>query len=242
MRPSATQPRDELGRVDHLVVPAERGVLGPDAVVAVGAVGDDLLHAVAVQRLDVLLREDLEEVLVAHAARGVAVAGLLGPEDRERNPGLVQDLDDRLRHPLRSVLVGAGASDPEEDFDVLALGLRHRHDRQVARPVRARSGGDAPRVPVRLHPAKRGLHLLRKVRPLEHEVAPHLYDFVDGRDDEDRARGRAEAARRARPDGLLGQPAADELAPGGRIAVAAARLRDEDLRRRLAERRPARRR
>src|SRR5204862_3697420 len=68
------------------------------------------------------------------------------------------------------------------------------------------------------------------------EVAAHLDDLVDGRDDEDGARGRAEAARRARPEGVLGEPVADELPRRSRgIAIAAPARRRQDPRRRLVD-------
>src|SRR5437763_784566 len=73
--------RDELGDdlavVEHLEVPAELRVLVGEGVEAVRALRDDLLEAVAPERLHVLLRERLEQVLVAEPARRVAVAGLL---------------------------------------------------------------------------------------------------------------------------------------------------------------------
>ena len=81
--------RHELGSVRHLVVAAERRVFVLEAIETVRAVRDDLLDSVSVQGLDVLLRQDLEEVLVAHAARGIAVTGLLGAEDREGDAGRV---------------------------------------------------------------------------------------------------------------------------------------------------------
>src|SRR3989304_2159034 len=48
---------------------------------AVGAERDDLRHPVAAERLDDALRHLLEEILVPHPPRRIAVAGLLLPED-----------------------------------------------------------------------------------------------------------------------------------------------------------------
>ena len=64
---------DELGGVHDLELAAKLGVLVAEGVEAVGAGGDDSADVVALQGLDVLLGEDLEEVLVAHAAGGSPV-------------------------------------------------------------------------------------------------------------------------------------------------------------------------
>ena len=69
--------------VHDLVVAAELRVLVLQHVEAVRALRDDLLHAHAVERLDVLHGEHLEDVLVARAAGLVAVAQLARAEDRE---------------------------------------------------------------------------------------------------------------------------------------------------------------
>jgi hypothetical protein len=116
------------------------------------------------------------------------------------------------------------------------LGLGHRDDRQVLRPVRAGRSRDPPGVAVRLHPAKRRLHFLGELGALEYEVPAHLGDLVDGRDDEHRARPGAVAARRTGPDRVFRDPAADQLLPfRGGAAVAAARSRGQDLGRRLVD-------
>ena len=58
------------------------------------AVRDDLGDPDLVHRLDVLLRERLEQELVAHPPGGVARTELPGPEDRERDPCPLQQLGD----------------------------------------------------------------------------------------------------------------------------------------------------
>ena len=128
--------RDELRAVHDLVLAAEVAVLVLEAVEAVRAVRDDLLDLVAVERLDVLLREHLEEVLVAHAPRRVAGAGLLGAEDREGDAGLVQDLDEGLatrawRGPRRSRRSRPRRGPRCRGSSASAIVI----DRQVLRPV-----------------------------------------------------------------------------------------------------------
>ena len=70
---------EQLAVVYDLVVTAELGVLVGECVEAVWALGDDLLDAHRVERLDVLHGQHLEDVLVAAAASRVAGAHLAGP-------------------------------------------------------------------------------------------------------------------------------------------------------------------
>ena len=100
--------------VDHLVVAAELRVLVLDHVEAVRALRDDLAHAHAVERLDVLHREHLEDVLVARAAGLVAVAHLARPEDREVDARALQQLGERAARLLVAVVEAARAPDEEE--------------------------------------------------------------------------------------------------------------------------------
>ena len=82
-RPSAHQLAEQLRVVHHLVVAAELRVLVLQRVEAVRALRDDLLDAEAVERLDVLHRQHLEDVLVARTAGRVAGAQLARAEDGE---------------------------------------------------------------------------------------------------------------------------------------------------------------
>src|SRR4029077_423525 len=77
------EPLDVRRVVNNLVVPAELRKFVADLVEAMWAAGHDRLHAIAVERLDRVLGQHLIEVLVAHAARRIAVAMLLLAEDRE---------------------------------------------------------------------------------------------------------------------------------------------------------------
>src|ERR1700722_4009713 len=106
----------QLGVVDDLVVAPQLGVLAADGVEAVRAGRDDLLPGPGadpglVEGLDVLLGEHLEDELVAQPAGGVAGAGLGRAQDRELDPGDVQQLGDRLGRLLRPVLKRARAAD-----------------------------------------------------------------------------------------------------------------------------------
>ena len=97
-----------------LVVAAELRVLVLQRVEAVRALGDDLLHAHAVEHLDVRHRQHLEQVLVAAAACRVAGAHLAGAEDGHVDAGPAQQLGHRLGDLLVLVVERAGAADPVE--------------------------------------------------------------------------------------------------------------------------------
>src|SRR5688572_14146033 len=132
--------------MDHLVVPAELWVFVRDGVEAVGAARDDFPHAVLLEGLDVLLRLRLPEVFVADPPRRIAVAGLLGCEDRERNAGRTQNLNERTRDLLIAPVVRRCAPDEVEVLRVRLLGER-RHAQVIARcPVSTGLPRLAPRV------------------------------------------------------------------------------------------------
>ena len=100
--------------VHHLVVAAELRVLVGECVEAVGALRDDLLDAHAVERLDVLAGEHLEQVLVARAASRVAGAVLGRTENGEVDAGTLQQLRHGLGDLLVLVVEGTGTADPVE--------------------------------------------------------------------------------------------------------------------------------
>ena len=213
--------REQLGEVrrvvDDPVVAAQLAVLVADGVEAVRAGGDDrpLPHPVAVQRRDVPGREDLEHVVVAHAARRVARARLLLPEHREPDARGMQAGRDGAGHLLVARVEGRRAADPVEDLELVQPAVGgHRGDGldlelERLRPVEPRRGGLPPRVALVLHRAERPGQLLREPRVLEDEVAPQPDDLVDVLD-EDRAGLDARAAGHAVPDRVVGDGRVDD--------------------------------
>ena len=187
--------------VHDLVVTADLRVLVAQRVEAVRAGDDDLLGADLVERLDVLLREHLEQELVARTARGVTGAGLTLAEHGERDAGHVQQLGDRLRRLLRAVLERTGAADPEQVLGVVverALDDLHL-ERQVGGPVEPRRRVHAPRVALGLEVLEQTTELGGELRLDQHLEAAHVGDVVDVLD-VDRALLDAGTARRARPE------------------------------------------
>ena len=164
--------------MDHLVAAAEVGVLAADGVEAVRAGGDDLGHLRLVQRRDVLLRLLLERVLVAHAPRGVAGAGLARPEDREVDARLLEQLGRRDRGLLRALVEGRGAADPEQNVRRRLAGLQHAHVEALG-PLRAVALRPTPGIRCAVDVAQHRAGLLGKARLDHHQVAPQIHDVVD---------------------------------------------------------------
>ena len=91
--PSFTSRCDELGMVDHLVIPAHLGIFVLERVEAMGARRDNFLDLVAVERLDVFLRHHLEQHFIADAPGKVAGAFFLHAQNRRsRTPALCRIL------------------------------------------------------------------------------------------------------------------------------------------------------
>ncbi len=87
---------EELTVVDDLVVATELRVLVGEGVKAVRALGDDLLDAHPIERLDVLHREELKDVLVAGTASRVSGAVLCRSKNCEAHVRSVEQLRQRL--------------------------------------------------------------------------------------------------------------------------------------------------
>src|SRR5213592_3974246 len=213
------QLRHQLGGVDDLVATAELRELVLDGVEAMRAVDDDLLHARVIETLDARLRHGLVEVLVAEAARGLAVAGLLLAEAGKVDARLREQAGEGLGGLLVAVVEGAGAADV-----VKVLGVRLVGDGGYAeplRPVEALLGAEAPRVRLRLHALEGARQLVREAGRLLHQVAAHVDDLVDVLDHH-RARLLARPAHVARPQHLVRDDGPDDvLAHLGRLGAVA---------------------
>ena len=142
-RPSSTSCAEQLRVVHDLVVAAELRVLVLQRVEAVRALRDDLLHAEAVERLDVLHRQHLEDVLVARAAGRVAGAQLARAEDGEVEPARCSSLATaRLVFLLRSSKEPAQPTQYRYSWlERARAGVDDRRPRRAPRPSRpARPG------------------------------------------------------------------------------------------------------
>ncbi len=116
------QSGEKLGMVHDLVIAAELWILVFQAVEAVGAGGQYLFHVVPLENLDVLLAEGLEKVFVAHAAGGVAAAGLFIAQDGELNAGGLQDFSRGFSHLHVAVVEGGAAAHPVKNIDIFSVG------------------------------------------------------------------------------------------------------------------------
>src|SRR4051812_20659645 len=222
----------QLRVVDDLVLAADLRVLPAERVEAVRAGRDDLAgarHATledAVQRLDVLHGQLLEDELVAHAAGRVAGAGLTRTQDGELDAGDVHELGDGLRDLLRAVVDGACAAHPEQVLDLVGDRPVDHPDLEVELldPFLADVAAHAPRVAPVLEVAQHHAGLGREVRLDQRLVAAHVEDVVDVLD-VDRALLDAGAAVRAAPQDVgVDDPAllerADQRAVGLRVVGA----------------------
>ncbi len=208
---------DEHRVVDDLVVSAELPVFVLERVEAVGAGGDDLLHAVAVEGLDVGLRLHLEQELVPDAPGDIAGAALFLAQDGKVHPGGLQHLHKRPGDLLGALVKGRSAPHPVQ---VLRRpSLCYQGDAQTLGPRRSAWHGALVRVAAGLHPSHGRLHRLGESRLLHNQEAAHVDDLGD-RLDEDRAFVVARATRRAGPDHVL----ADHAPHHGLPVAAPARL------------------
>ena len=176
--PLAHQLGQQLRVVHHVVAAAEVGILVGEGVEAVRARGDDLARAGLVQRLDVLLGEGLEHVLVAHPPGGVAGAGLARAEDREVDPGRLHELRGRLGRRPGALVERRRAADPVEHLRRRIARLEHAHA-EALRPRRAVRLGLAPRVGRALDVAQHRLGLGREAGLDHDQVAAQVDDVVD---------------------------------------------------------------
>ena len=133
--------------MDDIVLAPKLRILAAQLMEAMRAGRDDLLHAVLAQRLHVVLGEHLVEVLIAHSARGIAVALFLLPENRKLHACGLQNLRKGDRGLLCAIIEGAHTADPVEHLRLLAsLGhLGHRGDVHPLRPLATIAWIEGPR-------------------------------------------------------------------------------------------------
>ena len=107
---------EELAVMHNFIVATHLRVLVGKGVEAMRALRDDLLHAHAIERFDVLRCEHLEDVFVARTSCRIARAHFRWAKNREGNTRALQ----KLRHCLGDLLVlvieRTCATDPVEVF------------------------------------------------------------------------------------------------------------------------------
>ncbi len=131
---------EQLGVVHDLVAAAEVRVLVAERVEAVRAAWSTIFVTPArFERLDVLLGEGLEDVLVAHPPGGVAGAGLARAEDGEVDAGGLQQLRGRLGRRAGALVERGRAADPVEHLRRRVARLEHAHVQALAPSRRART-------------------------------------------------------------------------------------------------------
>ena len=106
--------------VKHLIVAAEAGIFVLQRVEAVRTGRHDLFHIVAIESFDVFGDEHLCQILVSGPACRITVTLFLGSQNGEANPGGIQQPDHGTANLLVSLIIGPGASHPEQHVDTLA--------------------------------------------------------------------------------------------------------------------------
>jgi CRP/FNR family transcriptional regulator len=102
---------------------------------AVGAGGDDLLHGVIVQHLDILVGRHLEEEFVAGSAGGVAGAEFFLSEDGVFDPNFIEDGSEGSGDLLGTLVEAACASNPEEDLGAFSFRCHFGHGGYLHRGI-----------------------------------------------------------------------------------------------------------
>ena len=158
--------------------------------------GDDLLHMVSGERLDVDLSQFLEEEFVAQPTRGFTSAFLLAAEDGEVDSGMPQQFHQRPRHPLRPAIIRTGAAHPVKQLEARVIFDGWNTD--GLRPVGALGRGQAPGIAAGLHSAQAGRSGAAE-GALADAVPAHVGDERDWINT-DRADARTRAAGGAGPE------------------------------------------
>src|SRR5712692_8017252 len=114
---------------------------------------DDLLDAIVLERLNVLLRQHLEEVLVAQTPGRIAGTGLLLPQNGKTHPGLLQDFHEGFGDLDVAVYQGTSAPDPEKILGLRMIGQQWHLE--ALGPASACGLCATPGVPTLLQAAQR---------------------------------------------------------------------------------------
>jgi hypothetical protein len=133
--------------VDHLVPAAEFGVFVAQCIKCMRIAGDNSRDTQSVEGFDQRCRQLLEQHLVAGATHAFPGRRFGHAKDAEADPGLAQDCNNGARDSLAARVEGFGGSHVIQVVEVLyLLWIGDDRDAQVPCPVRARVGGEPPRI------------------------------------------------------------------------------------------------
>ena len=221
---------EQLRVVDDLVVAAQLRVLVLQRVEAVRALGDDLLHAHAVEHLDVRHGEHLEQVLVA------AAAGASRPCTSRWGRGWPPSMPARFSSLAMAwvTFLFLSSNEPAQPTQYRYSALNGSPGSTICtsrpvRPVAALALVHAPRVALVLHGAVGVAQLAGEVALHQRQVAAHVEDLVEDLDVH-RADLVARAAAGAAPDFLGGDALEQRVGGDGDLLVDRQRRRDLTVR------------
>ena len=177
------------------------------------------------------MRQHLEQEFVACAAYGVAGAGFVAAEDGEFHAGCVQEFDGCAGGCAGVVVVGAGAADPEEVFEVVDFVGEWDLDAVAAGgfdPVHAFAGVASPGVAFGFDVFEQAGEFAGEVGGAEYLVAAEVCDVVDVLD-VNGALFDAGAAVGAGPQHVGFDDVVDEGEVGGAVEGGVAEVADEQF-------------
>ena len=102
---------DEFGVMDNPIITAKLRVFVPDSIETMRAGCEHMRDAVVIERLDILLRQRLKQILISHTPRRITRARFFLAENRKSHTRGLEDLYDRCCYPLVARVVGSHATD-----------------------------------------------------------------------------------------------------------------------------------
>ncbi len=140
---------DHFGDVLSVVLGFEADLTVPvlEGVEAVGRGGHHPSDLAALEQLQVVLDEELEQPLLPHPVDGVSAAALVVPQGPEARPGRLEGPHQRPRHLLAPGVVGRGAAHVVEEVHLRGVGLNV----QPLGPLGPLDPGPVPGIPMFEH-------------------------------------------------------------------------------------------
>ena len=166
----------------------------------------DFLYIISLQGLDILLRQDLEQVLIAEAPGRVAGAGFRLTQNGKAYPRRLQNRDQRFGHLNVAVHQRPGATHPEDIFR-LGVVLNGRNV-QAFGPPRTCLLRATPGMPTLLETAQLRFSGFRHAPLFKYQVTTHIDNRIHVFD-VDRTILLAGAAGRTGPQHILANHIAD---------------------------------
>ena len=113
---------DELGVVQHFIIPAEFGILVFECIEAVWTPGYDALDTVSVEDSDVLGGLHLKKKLITCSFGWIPCTTFLSSQNGKADARVVQNFRHCFGDLFCTIVKATGTTDPKQDFRSLAFG------------------------------------------------------------------------------------------------------------------------